>query len=175
MNIKNRQQLLVVLALAAVALYAVNWLVFEPMAHWWRSRETRIAQLRQQVHAGRTLVRREAAIRDQWQRMRANALPNDASLAEQQVLRAFDDWARQSGVNINSIIPQWQNDETNYSTLDCRVEAAGDLETLSRFVYAIENDPMPLQLQSVELAASDEKGQQLTLGLQVSGLALVAK
>ena len=57
-------------------------------------------------------------------------------------------------------------------TLECRVEAAGTLSTLSRFVYELEKAPMALRLQSVELSSRDNDGQQLALGLQVSGLVL---
>ena len=174
MNVKNRQQFLVILTLSLLGLYVADLLVFEPMCHWWKSRQAQITELRQQINAGKSLVRRESVIRNEWQRMRANSLPNDPSQAEQQVLRAFDNWAGNSGVNVNSITPQWQNDQNDYSTLECRVEASGDLGTLSRFLYEIENDPMALQLESVELTAADDKGQQLNLGLQIGGLALVS-
>lgn len=173
MNIKNRQQFLIILTLSLLGLYVADMLVLEPMTHWWKSRQAQITQLRQQVSQGKILIRRESIIRDEWQRMRSNALPNDPSQAEQQVLRSFDNWAGDTGVNVNSITPQWENDQTDYSTLECRVEASGDLGTLSRFLYEIENDPMALQLESVELTAADDKGQQLNLGLQIGGLALV--
>jgi Tfp pilus assembly protein PilO len=173
MNVKNRQQVLIIVTLSLLALYLGNLMVFGPMYNWWKSRQTQVADLRQQVSQGKTLVRRETVIRDEWQHMRTNALPNDSSQAEQQVLRALDNWAGDSGANVNSITPQWQSDQDDYSTLECRVEAAGDLGTLSRFLYEIENDPMALQLESVELTAADDKGQQLTLGLQIGGLALV--
>ena len=175
MEIKNRQQFLLIVTLALLGLYVANLLVYEPLAKWWRSREADIDTLRQEVTQGRTLVRRESVIRGEWDRIRSNSLPNDPSQSEQQVLKAFNNWAGNSGVNVESITPQWQNDQTNYSTLDCRVEASGDIGTLSRFLYEIENDPMALQLESVELTATDEKGQQLTLGLQISGLALVSQ
>jgi Tfp pilus assembly protein PilO len=175
MEIKNRQQKLVVVTLVVLALYIGDLLVFEPMKNWWKAREANIVALRQQVSQGRTLVRRESVIRDEWQRIRTNSLPNDSSHAEEQVLKAFDNWAGSSGVNITSITPQWQSDQDDYSTLECRVEASGDLGTLSRFLYEIENDPMALQLESIELTASDDKGQQLTLGLQIGGLALVSQ
>lgn len=175
MKIKNRQQVLVIITLGLLALYVCDLLVFEPMSKWWKSREARVVELRQKVARGRALIRRESVIRDEWARMQANALPNNASQAEQQVLKAFDNWAADSGVNVNSITPQWQEDQDDYSTLECRVEAAGDIGTLSRFLYEIENAPMSLQLESVELASTDDKGQQLTLGLQIGGLALVSK
>ena len=173
MQIKNRQQLLIILALTAVALYAGNFLVYEPMSKWWKDRSDRVTQLRQEVTQGKALIRREAVIRGEWDSMRTNSLPNDSSQAEQQVLRALNNWAGNSGVNVSSVIPQWQDDQNDYSTLDCRVEASGDLQTLSRFLYEIENDPMALQLESVALTSTDDHGQSLNLGLQISGLALV--
>ena len=81
-------------------------------------------------------------------------------------------WAQDSGATVTGITPQWKNDTTNYLTLNCRVEATGDLGTLSRFVYDIEKGPLGLKLDSVEFSTHDNFGQQLTLGLQVSGLAL---
>lgn len=175
MEIKNRQQSLVIVTLALLGLLLGNLLVYEPLAKWWSSRQADVDALRDEVKQGRTLIRRESVIRGEWDHIRSNSLPNDPSQSEQQVLKAFNSWAGDSGVNVESITPQWQNDQTNYSTLECRVEASGDLGTLSRFLYEIENDPMALQLESVELTATDEKGQQLTLGLQISGLALVTQ
>ena len=59
-----------------------------------------------------------------------------------------------------------------FDKLECRVDASGDLETLSRFLYDIEKDPMALKLQSLEFSSHSDNGQQLTLALQVSGLVL---
>jgi hypothetical protein len=70
-------------------------------------------------------------------------------------------------------MPLGKNDSTNYMTLNYRVEASGSLGTLSQFLYNIEKGPVALKLDSVELSAHDNSGQQLTLGLQISGLALL--
>jgi Tfp pilus assembly protein PilO len=175
MEIKNRQQRLIIATAALLGLLIADMLIYEPMTKWWKSRQADVAALKKEVTQGRTLVSRESVIRGEWDHIRSNALANDPSQAEQQVLKSFDSWAGNSGVNVESITPQWQDDQADYSTLDCRVEASGDLGTLSRFLYEIENDPMSLQLESVELTASDEKGQQLTLGLEFSGLALVSQ
>jgi Tfp pilus assembly protein PilO len=175
MKIENRRKFLIVLTLAMLALYAADWLVFEPMVKWWKSREAALVELRRQVNDGKFLIQHQEDIRNRWAQMQTNALPDNASLAEQQVLNAFDHWSRQSGAGITSITPQWQNDQDDYSTLDCHVEAAGDLETLSRFLYEIENDPMALKIDSLDLSAQDDKGQELILGLQLSGLALISQ
>jgi len=43
---------------------------------------------------------------------------------------------------------------------------------VTRLLYEIEKDPMGVKIQNMEITSRDETGQQLTLGLQVSGLIL---
>jgi Tfp pilus assembly protein PilO len=173
MKIQNRQQVLMLVVLGLIALWAANLLIYGPMVKWWQTRQDKIKELRREVSQGKSLIRRETYVRSEWANMRTNSLPDDSSLAEQQVLRSLNNWVADSGVNVSSVTPQWQMDEDDYSTLDCRVEASGDLGTLSRFLYQIESNPMALQLASLDLTANDERGQQLTMGLEISGLALI--
>jgi Tfp pilus assembly protein PilO len=172
MKIENRQKFLLILTIAVVALYVGDLLVFEPLGKWWKSRSDTIVTLRNQVKEGKFMLLREPSIRRQWGEMSAKTLPDNTSLAEQQVLKSFDNWSQESGATVTGITPQWKIDSTNYMTLNCRVEASGDLGTLSRFVYDIEQNTMAMKLDSVEFSTHDNAGQQLTLGLQLSGLAL---
>jgi Tfp pilus assembly protein PilO len=173
MKIKNRQQFLMVLTIAALALFVgVNY-IYAPLSNWWSSRAAQIRDLREKVNDGKQLIKRDASIRNHWSEMQSNALPANTSLAEQQVLNSLDSWSRDSGAELTGIMPQWKNDATNYMTLDCRVELGGTLGTLSRFLYEIENSPTPLRLDSVELGAHDTSGEQMTLGLDINGLALL--
>jgi hypothetical protein len=172
MKIKTRQQFLVVLTIGVAALFVGERLVYEPLANWWSARSQRITELRKQVTDGRLLLQREQALRNRWDRMRTNTLSADTSLAEQQVLKEFDNWSQDSNVTITGITPQWNDGATNYVSVDWRVEAAGDLGALSRFLYDVEQGPMALKLESVNVSARDDTGQQFTLGLQINGLAL---
>ncbi len=175
MKIQNRQQFLIMLTGAALALLiGVNW-IYEPLAGMWSARSQEIKALHVKVNDGNFLKKREADIRSRWDNMRENALPANTSLAENQVITAFNNWSRSSGAEITSVLPQWKNDSTNYLTLNCRVEATGSLGELSQFLYQVEKGPLPLKADSVELSAHDATGQQLTLGLQISGLALTSK
>lgn len=172
MPIKNRQQLLLVLAGVAVALFLGDWAVLGPLADAWKARSARITALRNQVARGRMLVVRERGIRDHWADMQHRALTNNPSAAEQQVFRAIDSWAQDTGVLVNAITPQWKHDSDDYITYECRIDATGDIGRLSRFLYRAEREPLALKLESVELNARDKDGQQLSLGLQLSGLVL---
>ena len=173
MKIQNRQDFLVMLTIAAVGLFVAVNFIFTPLQGWWSARQAQVRDLRAKVSDGNQLLKREAGIRSHWDDMRANALPASSSQAEQQFLKAVDGWARDSGAEITSLMPQWKNDATNYMTLACRVETAGDLGTLSKFIYDIEKGPLALRLDSVELSSRDNGGQQMTLGLEINGLALI--
>lgn len=172
MKINNRQQFLIVLTIAALALLIGNSLIFEPLIKLWKARADKITDLRHQVKDGKFLIQHEADTRGRWNQMQTNMLPNNTSLAEAQVFKSFDNWASASGAGITEITPQWKNDSDDYMTLNCRVEASGTLGTLSQFLYDIEKDPVALRINSVELGARDNTGQQLTLGLEISGLVL---
>jgi hypothetical protein len=171
-QIKNRQQLLIIGAIVAIALFAGDQLVLSPLMKGWSARATRVADLRKKITDGKMLVQREQNIRSRWEQMSRNALPNNTSAAEQQVYKAIDLWAQNSGIAISAITPQWKHDSDDYMTFECRVDAAGNLGKLSRFLYSVERDPMALKLELVELGARDKEGQQLSLGLQLSGLVL---
>lgn len=175
MQIKDRQQMLAVVAIAAVALLAGDRLLFSPMTHAWEARSKRIVQLRKQIEDGSQLLRREPGIRSRWEQMRRNTLPNDTSAAEQRLHQAIDRWAQQSRVSITAITPQWKHDADDFMTYECRVEASGNLAAVSRFLYDVEKDALALKLDAVEIGVHDKEGQQISLGLQLSGLVLTSQ
>lgn len=174
MKVENRQQLLIILTAVAAALLIGNTVIYEPLAKWWSARSMEIGNLKDKIRDGTAMINRDAITRGRWNDMRTNALPNNPSLAAQQVINALDNWAHSSGAGDDfNIMPQWNNDSTNYMTYNCHVQASGSLGTLSQFVYQIEKGPMPLRLNSMELSARDEYGRNLQLDLQISGLVLL--
>lgn len=171
MTTTPRQQLLGLIAIGIVALLAADRLLYTPLSQSWKARAARVAELKRSVTDGADLLEREASLRARWDSMRTNTLSGEVSAAENQMLKAFDRWSQESRVGISSIRPQKRTSD-DFETMECRVEAFGDLPALTRFLYEIENDPLGLKLELVEITARDTSGEQLTLGLQVSGLYL---
>jgi hypothetical protein len=137
MKIENRQQFLIILTTVVVALWLGDMIVFEPLGKLWSSRSTQIKELNTKVKDGNNLIKREKDVRSRWSEMQTNALAANPSLAGQQVIAAFDNWSRATGAEVQSIMPQWKNDATNYMTFNCRVEAIGTMGALSQFLYNI--------------------------------------
>ena len=140
MQIKNRQQLLIILTVTAVALFAGDKLLVTPLLSAWKARAAHVAQLRKQVAGRQRLLQRERGLRDRWEQMQLRTLTNNPSAAEQQVFKAIDSWAQDTRVTINAITPQWKRDTEEHMTYECRIDAAGDLDRLSRFLHKVERD-----------------------------------
>jgi hypothetical protein len=172
MAIKNRQQWLLILAATGAALLIGDKLVITPLTASWQARSKQIAELTKQVSQGSLLVSRDSVIRDRWDKMRNSTLPEEVSAAENEVLRAFERWSQESRISISSIKPQWKRAGDDFMTLECRADAFGSIQAVTRFLYEVEKDPLALRVEAVEIAARDNDGQQLTVGLQVSGLQL---
>ena len=172
MEIKSRQQILTIAAIAVLGLFAADKLLFDPLAAAWKAKAKRIQELRTRITQGQGLLQREGSIRGRWAQMERNTLTNNTSAAEQQLFGAIDSWRQDSRVAINGATPQWRHDADDYMTYQCRMDASGNLPSLTRFLYDIEKDPMALKLDSIEISARDKEGQQLVLALQISGLVL---
>lgn len=172
METKNRQKLLIILSVTVVALFAADQLVRAPLYNAWQARASRVAALRNQVARGKMLLQRERGIHNHWDEMQRKSLTNNLSAAEQQLFRAIDSWAQDTGVIINAITPQWKRDSDDYITYECRVDTTGDIGRLSQFIYRAEREPLALRIEAVELGARDKEGKQLSLGLQLNALVL---
>lgn len=172
MQIKNRQQMLIIVAGAAIGLLVADSLILSPLIASWKARSTKITALRKQVGDGEKLLKRADALTSRWSNMQTNALPNNNSEAEQKVLGSFDKWSQDARISVNSITPQWKRDSEDYTTLECRVDASGTVGTLAKFLFNVERDAMALKIESVEITSRDKDGQNLSLGLQISGLML---
>ena len=172
MKIKNRQQLLGLAAILGVAVLVSDKLIITPLISGWKERSASIAELKKSVNQGAVLLQREAAIRSRWGSMKTNTLPENISAAENEMLQGFERWSQDSRISISSIKPQWKRPGDDYMTLECRADGFGSLQTLTRFLYDMEKDPLALRVDSVEITSRDNDGQQLSLALQVSGLLL---
>lgn len=171
MNIQ-RHQLLGILAISMIALWLSDRLFFTPLTKTWKERSGQTARLTQSVEDGTRLLERREFLVSRWHSMRSNMLSGDISAAENQLLTTVERCSQASRMGISSIRPQWKHNHEDYSTLECRVDAFGNLAALTRFLYEIENAPLGIKLDLVEITSRDDRGEQFLLGLQVSSVQL---
>jgi len=172
METKSREKLLLIAVGACAVLWLLNLLVVSPLTNAWHSRSDEIVKLKKEIADGAILVRREAAVRDRWDNMRANALASNPTVAERQMFTAFDHWGSSGGGAEGSFRPQVTEGDTNFSTVECRSDVSGSLDKVRDFLRAMSKDPLANKVDSFEVTSRDDNGRQLVLGLSLSGLVL---
>ncbi|MFB3788375.1 MAG: hypothetical protein ACE15F_18605 [bacterium] len=173
MNNASRQRLLTLIAMICAGALIGDRLVITPLTNLWRERSEKIAALEKDLARGRLLLDRETDLTQRWETIRRTSLPQDKSLAENQVLKSWDRWVKESGITPTTFKPQWKQEEEDYQTFGCRAVAQGHLAGITRFLYELERDPLAVRLESLEITSNDDKGERLTLGVYFSGLRLV--
>lgn len=177
MEIQNRQKKLFIVVGVMVGLYVANSWIYEPLTNKWLDGRKQIKSLKDEVDKYTRLNNQKYRLQKKWQHMKDNALPADRSQAGIVFLQAKDRWEQTSGVKIDEFSPQIKNDEDPdtrepITTLECRTVANGNMRNLLGFLFAVENDPMGVKLEDVDISSKDSNGQQLSLGLTMSGLVL---
>lgn len=157
-------------AIGIVALALLDSFVISPAMARWSEQSDRLDALRQKVQRGQGLLDRQDSIRNHWADMVKANLPTEVSAAENEAFQAIGRWARVSGVSFASLTPQWQNHDEGFQTLECRATATGNQVAISRFIYELETDPIPVNLEEFELTTRDEHGQLLTMTARFSFL-----
>jgi Tfp pilus assembly protein PilO len=172
MATNNREKTLTLAALLVIVLLAGDKFVLSPLTKAYNARKATIASLTTRLANGRLLLERENAIRNRWEMIQTNSLPADISTAENMVLTSVDRWAQASRISFTSIKPQWKQFDEEFVTLDCRADASGNMQSVARFLYELESDPMPIKVEEIEITSRNADGQPLSLGVRFSAFML---
>ena len=173
MQNKRRETLLKIGVGTVVGLFLLDSVIITPAFASWKEQGVRLTKVREQVERGRQLVAREKSLRSRWDEMQRTDMPDDLSVAENEVFQAIGRWTLLSRVNFTNLVPQWRAGEEGCETFECRATATGDQATLGRLLYEIETDPLPAHVEECELSARDAKGTQLTLSMRFSFVRLI--
>jgi Tfp pilus assembly protein PilO len=166
----KREKLLILAAALCVVILLGDKFIISPMLNLWKTRAARIAALEESLNKGTVLTDREETLTQRWQEMQGRSLTNGASSAENQVLNRVSDWARTSGLNVTSLRPRWIDEGQEARKLEFSLSATGSMESVVRFLYELERDPLAIRLEDVELATHDEQGREITLSARFTGL-----
>ena len=173
MTNEQRQRLLKVAAGAIVGLWLLDTVVIEPAIRAWGEQTARIEALQKKVDRGRSLLGRADSIRERWADMQRANLPADLSVAEGEALDAINRWTLASGINLTNVSRDWQRSrDADYDACEVRASLTGKLSDVGLFLYELETDPVPVNLEDCEITTRDARGQQITVNARFSFLLL---
>lgn len=175
MTTKNREWILVITAVVCIGAWVADSFILTPLANTWKNRSERIEELRNQLTSGELLVQRETAIRDRWDQMKAKAFTSEIPEAEDRILKSANRWAQTSGLSLSSLKPRVTQESEEFKKAEFTAAGQGNIETVTRFLYELELDELPLKVENLQISTHDKTGKELALDVRFSGLLLTAE
>ena len=169
---EKRQRLLTLAALVCIGVLVADKVVVPPLYGLWSARADRIGELRERLAQGELLLDREETMQERWRDMQARSLSHEAAVAENEVLTSVEQWARDGGLSMTGLKPRWTRGRDGYRKLEVRASAQGNMAAVVRFLHGLETAPLAIRVEDVEIAARDDRGQNLSLDIRFSGLTL---
>jgi len=169
---ERRKRLLIIVTACCVGLWVLDRLVLEPGIGFWTGRSSEIQKLDKDITESSALLDRENDLKDRWRMMRKQSLPKRVTDAEQLVFQSVSHWASESRLSVTSLKPRWSKAPPLAQTLEIQLEGSGTMEAVSKFLFALETDKLPLRVEDLQISAQDEKGDKLALSVRFTGLVL---
>jgi hypothetical protein len=133
------------------------------------------ADLQVEVHEMKELFRQRRDMAERWSTMQKTGLTDSPSAAESYVFHALDKWESQSRIDLTAITPQRATAVEGLQEVSFTIAGKGTLETVSQFLWLMEQAEMPVKMTNLTLGSTNASGQEMTLSLKISVLCRVKK
>ncbi|MBX3729529.1 MAG: hypothetical protein KF858_10125 [Candidatus Sumerlaeia bacterium] len=170
MKADRRKRLLLAAAAICFGLFALDKLVLGPLGALWTEQARRIGTTGEALDRGTMLLDRRDSLAERWTSMKRESLPASTSEAETMVLDAIGRWSSASGLNVTGVRPRWLRTDPVGDRFEVRLSAEGSINAVSRFLYALESDAIPIRVEETEIRSRADDGSVLTLSVRFSAL-----
>lgn len=171
----KRERIILLVTLAAVGLFVLNWFVIDPLFVRLDKAETDLSASTIKLQESRNYRDNAPRYERRWREMVAAGLKSDASESEAQALRALNGWALDSGLVLSTLQPdraEASKQQKDFQQITLRVTGTGSMRAVSRFLWSVQTSSIPLHPADVQISSRKEGSDDLTLTLAVTTLAL---
>lgn len=173
MALTNREQKIMILAVSALLILIGDRYVLSPILAARSEVSRQKEQLAAQLDESLALLERARILKPRWNGMLENGLSYDVEKTEAAVLRYIENSSGQSGFSITSIQPEHLPVKEKFGTIEFMVSGSGSMESVTRFLWAIETANVPLKISTFQLGANNENADVMSLQLNMTSIYLI--
>ncbi len=166
----KRERVMMIAAAVVVGALVLDMFVLSPVLAWREELSQEHAALSHKLQEAQMLVDNHPQMQRRWREMVAAGLGDNAAAAEATVYRAVGEWARESGLQLQSIVPERVQEDESLQQVTLRATATGPMRAVARFLEKVEAAEFPLRVTQLQLGARREGVDDLTVQLQLSTL-----
>ncbi len=173
MVLSKRERMIFWTTLSILLLLTVDKIVITPAMARLDAISQKKADLQVEVHEMTELLSQRKAMAERWRTMQKTGLTDSPSAAESFVFHALDEWEAQCRIDLTAITPQRATAVEGLQEVSFTIAGKGTLETVSQFLWLVEQAEMPVKITNLTLGSTNASGQEMTLSLKISVLCRV--
>jgi hypothetical protein len=171
--LSNRERTVGILTAAVLGILALDRLALTPMMERKQDLEVKTQNVRDDLARVSDLFQKRRAMGQTWREMVAGGLKTEASEAESQALQALEGWAREARLNVTMLKQEGTEKQKPYQVITFRASGTGTMDSVSRFLYKVQQSKMPLRIEDMTITSRKEGStDDLTVTLGVSTIFL---
>ena len=170
MVISSRERYLAIVFVAAIAALVLDRLVLAPYLGFRAQLMLRKQTLQTELAQGKSLVARKKQLDARWQEMLAGGLKSDPADAENAALHAVIECAQDAGLSLTSVRPERTPRKGAVQEVTFQAVGTGPLVAVARFLWRLENSPLPATIVETQLSSRREGADDLSVQVRLSTL-----
>lgn len=168
MVVSKREQLILIVTMAAVAVLALDRLVLSSLIDLRNETLAQKDTLQGQIARVQSLMSRRKQLAPKWLEIVRSGLKNDPGEAESQVLHAFHDWSQEAGISLTLKPDRLPEKTTRMPEISFLAAGTGSLRGIARLLWRIETASFPIKTTLVAITSHKEGTDDLSFQIRAS-------
>ena len=175
MALSKREKIIGIATASVIGLFALDHFVVGPLLERKSDLDTQLVVAEGDESNARQLLAGDPAARRRWKAMRDDGLKMSVTDAQSQAVRALNEWARESGLAVNTLQPEAipvSTKQTDFTPVPMRLIGTGSMRAISKFLWSLQTAKIPMRVVAFDLGSRGGKDgvDDLALTLTVSTL-----
>lgn len=166
--ISTRERSIAWIAGIVIGALALDSLLVRPLMARQTDAQERIGNAAKQLAAADGTFQNKLRAQSRWNDMAGNTIQADPPTAESQLLNHARDWAREADLSLTSLKPERTELEQGFGKITVRAAATGNMQSLGRFLFAVQNAGIPVRVVDITVNSRREGTDELQVQLGLS-------
>ena len=166
--ISQRERLISIAAAGVLGLLALDQIIYTPLATRLDDADMRLRTANTEITEAQGLFGLDLSARRAWKSMAGATLLDNAPAAESQILNRVREWEQSAGLSVTSVKPQHVGEEQGYQKINVQMTATGNLQQVSRFLYAVQTATIPVRVSQMDITSRREGADELAMELSLA-------
>ena len=167
-----RERNILIAAVLAVGLLIGDRYVLTPVLNARTQTRQRLDLLISEAAQSQTVLKKQNAVRGEWEDMQRAGLTDDAEKTVSDVLRFLRDSSDRHRLSLSSIQPERLQSKQGLTEIDFTFSGTGTISAVTGFLWDIESVSMPLRIKSLGLGAGDEYASKMSVQIKMSSICI---